>query len=140
MTGCDVFFDSIGDLDFDGTLYRADWPTSTQPGTVPRRLRARQPTSSGQPYPRIQFVTDLSASEQTCDLTTGAGCTVPPPGPGDFYPYWALVRDPELGCTWQFGNVGRGNTFGGESQYGVVNPTTMGGFASKIMRNPNCGP
>ncbi len=139
VTGCDVFFDSIGDLDFDGTPYRADWPTSTQPGTFPGAFAQAQPTSSGQTYPRIQFVTDLSASEQTCDLTTGAGCTVPPLGPGDFYPYWALVRDPELGCTWQFGNVQTGENFGGDAQWGSVTPSSIGAFTGPIMRNPrNC--
>ena len=37
VTGCDVFFDAVGDLDFDGTSYRADWPTSVhaQHGTRP---------------------------------------------------------------------------------------------------------
>ena len=136
MTGCDVFYDSIGDLDFDGTPYRADWPTSTRPGTFPGAFAQAQPTSSGQTYPQIQFVTDLSASEQSCDLTTGAGCTVPPPGPGHFYPYWALVRDPQLGCTWQFGNVQTGENFGGNAQWGSVTPSSIGAFTGPILPNP----
>ncbi len=135
VTGCDVFFDAIGDLDFDGTSYRADWPTSTVAGKFPGSFAQAQPTSSGKPYGRIQFVTDLSASEQNCDLTTGAGCTVPPKGPGHFYPYFTLSFVPGLGCTWQFGNVQTGQTFGGDAQYGSVTPSTIGAFASPIMPN-----
>ncbi len=139
VTGCDVFFDAIGDLDFDGTSYRADWPTSTVAGRFPGAFEQAQPTSDGAPYPRIQFMSTVSASEQNCDLTSGAGCTVPPSGPGNFYPYWTLASTPELGCTWQFGNVQNGLRFGGEAQYGQVTPTTMEGFASQIIQNPkNC--
>src|SRR5262249_4859087 len=35
VTGCDVFFNAIGDLDFDGTSYRTDWPTSVKAGPFP---------------------------------------------------------------------------------------------------------
>ena len=35
VTGCDVFFGAIGDLDYDGQPYWADWPNSVQPGHVP---------------------------------------------------------------------------------------------------------
>ena len=31
-----------------------------------------------------------------------------------------------------------GNTFGGDAQYGVVGPGTIGAFAGPIRRNPNC--
>jgi hypothetical protein len=52
---------------------------------------------------------------------------MPPPGPGHFYPYWTLVRDGRLGCTWQFGNARRtGDSFGGDAQYGSVNPNSIG--------------
>jgi len=106
-----------------------------------RRLGAHPGSAVVSQAPRpLSLVTTVSASEEDCDLTTGAGCTMPPQGPGDFYPYWTQAWDRELGCTWQFGNVRRGNTFGGEAQYGVVDPTTMGGFASEIMRNPSCRP
>jgi hypothetical protein len=136
ITGCLDFF-GFGDLDFDGTSYWPDWPTSTRPHRFPGAF-AQVPLSRGRPYTKLQFVTTVSASEEGCDLTTGAGCTMPPTGPGNFYPYWTQAFDRELGCTWQFGNVRRGNTFGGEAQYGVVRPTTMGGFASPILRNPGC--
>jgi hypothetical protein len=139
VTGCPVFFDAIGDLDYDGTPYYADWPTSTQPGRFPATTPQAQPTSHGQPYPKIQFETDLAATESTCDLTTGDGCNVPPPGPGHFYPYWTLVKDQQLGCTWQFGNAGGiGQSFGGEAQYGQVTFNPPGAFTSPIQPNPSC--
>ncbi len=138
VTGCDVFTNAIGDLDYDGTPYRADWPTSVIPGRFPGAFAQAQPTSLGRPYPQIQFETDLSATEQGCNVTTGADCVVPPHGPGNFYPYWSQARD-VLGCTWQFGNVRTGETFGGDRQYGAVGPSTIGAFASPVTPNPNCG-
>jgi hypothetical protein len=140
VTGCDVFFDAIGDLDFDGTSYRTDWPTSATPGRFPGAFAQAQPTTDGHAYPQLQFVTDLSASEQNCNLVSGEHCTVPPDGPGHFYPYFTEARDSTdgLGCTWQFGNVQSGDTFGGESQYGSVTPTTIGAFAGNIINNPDC--
>ncbi len=141
VSGCPVFFAAIGDLDYDGTPYYADWPTSSEPGRFPGTFVQAQPTSHGQSYPQIQFETDLADTEfaSGCDLTTGAGCTVPPPGPGHFYPYWTLVRDQHLGCTWQFGNAGRtGQSFGGDAQYGQITFNPPGAFTSQIQRNPGC--
>jgi hypothetical protein len=139
VSGCPVFFDAIGDLDYDGTPYWADWPTSTEPGRFPGTFVQAQPTTQGRAYPQIQFETDLADTENGCDLSTGAGCTVPPPGPGHFYPYWTLVRDRQLGCTWQFGNAGRsGRSFGGDAQYGQVSFAPPGAFTSNIQPNPSC--
>jgi hypothetical protein len=99
VTGCDVFFDAIGDLDYDGTSYRADWPTSSQPGRFPGATAPAQPTSNGRGYSRIQFVT----------------------------------------CTWQSGNAGpTGDSFGGDAQWGTVNPHSLGAFQGPIMANPSC--
>jgi len=81
-------------------------------------------------YGATQFVTG-------CDLTTGAGCVLPPPGPGNFYPYFTQARVGPA-CVWEFGNMRNGNTFGGVAQYGTVNPGTLGAFASAIRPNPNC--
>lgn len=41
VTGCDVFFNAIGDLDYDGQPYYADWPLLPvlHPGQGPRQLR-----------------------------------------------------------------------------------------------------
>ena len=140
VTGCDVFTDAIGDLDFDGTSYYPDWPDSVTPDRFPSTFLQLQPTTNGgHRYPQIQFMTDTSASElnTSCDLTSGAGCVLPPQGPGHFFPYWTQARVGGL-CVWEFGNMRNGNTFGGDAQYGVVGPTTLGAFAGPIRSNPNC--
>jgi len=141
VTGCDVFFDAIGDLDYDGTPYYRDWPNSTVPGRFPSPFLQQQPvTAGGHTYPRIQFVTDSSATQfnTNCDLISGSGCVLPPEGPGSFYPYWTLAK---VGgrCVWEFGNMHNGNTFGRDAQYGSVGPDTIGAFAGPIRPNPqNC--
>jgi len=143
VTGCGVFFDAIGDLDFDGTPYRTDWPHSTTVGKnnpFPTPFLQDQPTTSGgSHYASIQFMTDISTSElnTNCDLSTGTGCVLPPKGPGNFYPFFtqAMVGG---SCEWEFGNMNNGNSFGREKQYGKVGPGSLGAFVSKIMSNPNC--
>jgi hypothetical protein len=140
VTGCDVFNAAIGDLDYDGTPYYPDWPSSTTPGPFPSPFLQQQPTTvGGHRYARIQFVTDASATEfnTSCDLITGKGCVLPPKGPGHFYPYWTLA---EIGghCVWEFGQMRNGRTFGGDAQYGSVGPTTVGAFAGRIRSNPGC--
>jgi hypothetical protein len=140
VTGCDVFFDAIGDLDYDGTPYYPDWPDSVTPDRFPSTFLQDQPTTgSGQGYPQIQFVTDNSATQfiTGCDPESGQNCVLPPPGPGHFYPYWTLAKVGGV-CVWEFGNVRNGNTFGGDQQYGTVGPTTLGAFASAIRPNPGC--
>jgi hypothetical protein len=140
VTGCDVFDNAIGDLEYDGTPYYADWPDSTAPDNYPSPFLQQQPTTTGgRGYPKIQFVTDASATEFNtgCDPNTGTGCVLPPSGPGNFYPYWTQAR---VGgqCVWEFGNMRNGNTFGGDAQYGSVGPTTIGAFAGPIRDNPDC--
>ena len=140
MTGCDVFFDAIGDLDYDGTPYYPDWPHSLAPGPFPSPFLQQQPvTAGGHTYPRIQFVTDASATEfnTNCDLVAGTGCVLPPKGPGSFYPYWTLAR---VGgqCVWEFGNMRNGSAFGRDAQYGSVGPGTLGAFAGPVRPNPGC--
>jgi hypothetical protein len=142
VTGCDVFFDAIGDLDYDGSSYWPDWPDSTRPDRFPSTFLQLQPTTSGgHQYSQIQFVTDNSATQlnDNCNPLTGTDCVLPPDGPGNFYPYWtqALVNG---SCVWEFGNMSNGNTFGGDAQYGSVTPETQGAFAGPILRNPQCGP
>ena len=140
VTGCDVFTDAIGDLDWDGTSYYPDWPDSVRPDRFPSTFLQLQPTTNGgHRYPQVQFMTDASASElnTNCDLNSGAGCVLPPKGPGNFYPYWTQARVAGA-CVWEFGNMRNGNTFGGDAQYGSVGPGTLGAFAGPIRRNPNC--
>jgi hypothetical protein len=140
VTGCDVFFDTVGDLDWDGTPYYPDWPDSVIPDRFPSPFLQLQPTTvGGHRYPQIQFMTDTSASEinTNCDLNSGAGCVLPPQGPGHFFPYFTQARIGGV-CLWEFGNMRNGNTFGGDAQYGAVGPGTLGAFAGPIRPNPNC--
>jgi hypothetical protein len=140
VTGCAVFFNAIGDLDYDGSPYYPDWPNSVQPNRFPSTFLQQQPTTNGGArYPAIQFMTDSSATQlnTNCNLVTGSGCVLPPKGPGHFYPYWtqAMVGG---SCVWEFGNMRNGNTFGQDAQYGLVGAGTLGAFVSPVMRNPNC--
>jgi len=140
VTGCDVFFDAIGDLDYDGSPYYPDWPDSTTAGRFPSPFLQQQPTTvGGQRYPRVQFMTDASATEFNtgCNLTTGAGCVLPPKGPGHFYPFWTKAMAGGH-CVWEFGNMHNGNSFGGDAQYGSVGPGTIGAFVGPIRANPKC--
>ncbi len=143
VTGCDVFFDAIGDLNYDGSPYRADWPDSLSVNAAnpfPTPFEQQQPTTTGGAhYSSIQFETDASATEfnTNCKLTTGQGCVLPPKGPGHFYPYFTLAKVADT-CVWEFGNMTNGNTFGGDAQYGSIGPNTIGAFASRIQRNPGC--
>jgi hypothetical protein len=140
VTGCDVFFDAIGDLNYDGTPYYPDWPDSVTPDRFPSTVLQAQPTTGyGKRYPQIQFVTDNSATQliDGCDPTTGASCVLPPPGPGHFYPYFTQAMVDGV-CMWEFGNMRNGNTFGGDAQYGSVTPDTKGAFAGPVRSNPNC--
>ena len=140
VTGCDVFFDAIGDLDYDGSPYWPDWPDSLHPGPFPTPFLQLQPTTvGGRQYPQIQFVTDNSATQlnSACSPVTGQNCVLPPEGPGNFYPYFTQARVGGL-CVWEFGNMTNGNTFGGVKQYGSVGPNTIGAFAGPIRPNPHC--
>ena len=137
VTGCDVFLNAVGDLDYDGTPYRADWPTSVHPNRFPSPFEQLSPMTRGRSYADMQFVTDTSATEAGCDVVSGAGCVLPPPGPGHFFPYWTRAR---VGgrCVWEFGNMRNGNTFGRDRQYGRVGPNTRQAFVSRIQPVAGC--
>ena len=140
VAGCPVFFDAIGDLDYDGSSYRADWPALTTAGPFPSPFLQEQPrTVDNARYPRIQFVTDASATELNtdCNLTSGVGCILPPKGPGHFYPYWTEARVHNT-CVWEFGHMHNGQSFGNDRQYGRVHAGSMGAFASAVQGNPTC--
>ena len=139
MTGCDVFFDAIGDLDYDGTPYYADWPDSTTPNRYPSTFLQQEPTTGGTPYRAFQFMTDSSATQfnTNCNLTTGSGCVLPPKGPGHFYPYFTQAQV-NGSCVWEFGNMTNGETFGGAAQYGSVTPNSLGAFVGPILRDHQC--
>jgi hypothetical protein len=64
-----------------------------------------------------------------CTPTTQSGCTVPPPGPGGFYPYWTKFQVGPAFCALEFGNVsgfGPLNTYGKDAQYGTNQFPTLG--------------
>jgi hypothetical protein len=142
VTGCEPVvgpFAASSDLDYDGTSYWADWPTSLTPNQFPSPFLQAQPLSHGHRYPRFNFETTAPATEATC-MPDGSGCAVPPPGaPGNFYPYWTLARVNGQ-CVWEFGQMQNGNTFGGAAQYGGPSARFFGTLESPIMENANrCG-
>ena len=111
------------------------------------------PTSRGSGYSQYQIQTDAAYSEPNCSVGTPAGCTVPPVGPGGFYPLWSFVQNRghgqsqpangNSGCTIEFGNVTSGpgvNDLGGEAQYGSDQAARLGApeFQGPILPN-NCG-
>lgn len=134
-----------GDLDFDGTGYRKDWPNGSR--RFPQSFRYLGPFTNGHPYAQIQFETDIAASENLCNVGTGAGCKAPPIGSAGFYPFWSLTTKQKLpgvtgrgACLWNFGNVIRHVTvrrFGKDAQYGVADTARYGGtIISKVLPNP----
>jgi len=94
-----------------------------------------------QPFPIIQFETDVSASEQNCQ-PNGVGCVVPPAG-ARFYPFYSLQNgDNSYACTLVFGNLtGPGTqTFGRDAQYGAANLSWFFGQNSGGPRSNPCIP
>jgi hypothetical protein len=144
VTGCldDVF--QNGDLDFDGTPYWPEWPVSATPTNgLPGSFVQWLPTTSGSQYTRFFMQTDIALSESSCSASSTKGCTVPPPGPGHFYPYWSRVTMPSGDCRIEFGNVGSGygvDSFGQDAQYGTDQSKTLGypEFVGPMMSNATC--
>jgi hypothetical protein len=131
MTGClDDLFQN-GDLDFDGSPYWPEWPVGYQPtAKLPGSFVQTLPFSGNAGYSSYFTQTDVALSESSCSGTTTAGCTVPPPGPGNFYPYWSRVAvQGPIRCVIEFGNVSQGqgvNDLGGDAQYGSDQIATLG--------------
>jgi hypothetical protein len=125
-----------GDLDFDGTGYRPDWPDGS--ANHPTSIAYTGPLTRGHTYPNIQFETNVAASEALCDTATGDGCTAPPQGAA-FYPFWTLANQQSV-CVWNFGNVIAGattNDFGKTAEYGVPDVARFAGtLTSPVMANP----
>ena len=117
-----------GDLDFDGTPYWKEWPTGLRTNLHPSSFLEQFPTTNGRSYPQFFFQTDVALSESTCTPKTLSGCTVPPQGPGGFYPYWTQLQGVGR-CALEFGNVSAGfgrNDFGKDAQYGTNQFPTLG--------------
>jgi hypothetical protein len=135
-----------GDLDYDGTTYVADWPNGSS--NFPQSFEYSGPTTNGNAYPSVQYESDGPASEQLCNIGTGANCVEPPVGaPGKFYPFWSITNKETLKgvtgaqpCLWNFGNDIKGittNDFGKDKQYGKPDLARFGGTTiSKVLPNP----
>ncbi|WP_129545541.1 hypothetical protein [Arthrobacter dokdonensis] len=141
ISGC---IDSVyqnGDLDFDGTPYWPEWPTSTRAtAKLPASFIQSPPVSRGRLYSSFMFQTDLALSESSCTATDLSGCAVPAPSsPGNFYPYWSVAKLFGGGCAIEFGNVsGPGaNDFGKDAQYGTNLFSTLGYPEFESAVHPN---
>jgi len=131
IANCQDNVQQNGDLDFNGTPYRTEWPTSAKPTSLyPSSFVQSLPSTNGRQYAKWYIQTDVALSESTCQMSstgTVTGCAVPPsgtevdtPSHTAFYPYWSEV-DTHGTCTIEFGNVSSGkgvNDFGKDSQYG----------------------
>lgn len=142
IPGC-LNFALGGDIDFDGTSYLADWPDGTENNATSTAFRGPLSISGNgkysQPYRKVQFETEVGASETSCtDALTG--CVIPPPGAA-FYPYYSVVGE-GANCAFEFGNLsGEGiNNFGGDSQYGSPKPEWFFGLSSGGVRSNPCIP
>lgn len=146
VTGCLENLFQNGDLDFDGTDYRAaSWPDGTR--NHPTAWQYIGPFGpDGRLYPQIQFQSNVPASESLCNTTTGNNCKVKPLG-SEFYPFWSMNDRQTLGgiralrgaCVWNFGNVlpVTTRTFGKDAQYGVPDVARFGGTSiSRVRANP----
>jgi hypothetical protein len=141
-----------GDLDFDGIPYqKGTWPDGSK--NVPTSFRYAGPfDAAGQPYPQIQFETDIAGSEFLCNTFNGLNCDAPPLA-AKFYPYWSMTNKAGQGigslfkapdCIWNFGASIPGVTvdaFGKDAQYGVSAVSVFGGtLISPIRANPEINP
>jgi len=125
---------------FDGVPYLQNvWPDGNPDHPTP--IQFSSPLTGlgfNQVYSNSAFQTDLPAIENTCDTTTGAGCTLIPTTddstPAEFYPYYSSIsKGLDIGgrihisfCVWQFGATPPGsNDFGKNAQYGSVQPFTV---------------
>jgi hypothetical protein len=122
---------AAGDLDFDGSSYWTEWPTGLSPTSVyPGALLESAPTSDGHQYAQWFAQTDVPLVESSCQdsATNTSGCTVPPPGPGGFYPYFSQVKSGSS-CSFALGHLSTGAgvaDFGGAAQYGSDRYAALG--------------
>jgi hypothetical protein len=131
IPGCLMF--GIGDSDFDGYSYHADWPNGSPNFPTPMYLSSPR-TGGGftSTYNTARFETDLPRIEEpnsggVCDHHTGTGCTNPPPG-AQFYP-WYHLANAGGGCAWAMSNdlPNQISNFGGEqAAWGPLELTDYG--------------
>lgn len=119
---------------YDGAPYVPDWPDGSpnHPGPTTFSSPHFGPNYSSV-YQHAAFASDLPSIEPAiqCSLKTGRGCSHFPltdaGTPATFYPYFSTI--PRGGsCIWNVGTDVPGlttNDFGGNGQYGPVQPTTF---------------
>ncbi|HEU0002255.1 MAG TPA: hypothetical protein VFQ36_15235 [Ktedonobacteraceae bacterium] len=125
---------------FDGQSYQPRWPDgNTKLHPTPIRFTSPLTGSSfSTNYNRYAFETDLAAVEAqfagSCDVLTGAGCSLLPPtddcfgpkgtppcAPAAFYPFYS-IQNVNGRCVWQLGNhiPGSLNDFHQNAEYGTL--------------------
>ncbi|HLZ63513.1 MAG TPA: hypothetical protein VKR06_41800 [Ktedonosporobacter sp.] len=120
---------------FDGVPYQPVWPDGNQT-LHPTPIRFSSPLTGKQDgvnYDRVAFEADLPRIEtNTCDRTTGAGCTLIPTSdkgrPAAFYPFFSTGKKSGkssmsgMGCQWALGNhlPKSLSDFGQNAQYGTL--------------------
>jgi hypothetical protein len=118
---------------FDGVPYQRLWPDGNPDHPTP--IQFSSPLTAGKAgytinYNRTAFETDLPDLESvvgTCNVSTGAGCTLLPVTDdgqtANFYPYFSITLQNAKGipaCRWQLGDhiPGSLTDFGKNFQYG----------------------
>ena len=135
---------------FDGLTYQPVWPDGNtaihpQPFLFSSPLTGQNYNVN---YKQVAFEADLPRIEtNTCDRTTGAGCTLIPTTdkgqPAAFYPFFSTLHGGGNGhgCLWAFGNdQPGGNDLGRNAQYGSLLSSTylaFGGGGATVNRINN---
>jgi hypothetical protein len=141
VTGC-----SYTNTGFDGASYQrlwADGNTSMHP--TPFQFSSPETGPGyGTQYSQAGFETDLPAIESSCNVNTGARCTLIPQTdqglPAQFYPFFSTTAKGGGGCIWQFGNdiPGEISNYGQNGQYGTLlqqSYTNPGGSSSPAFED-----
>jgi hypothetical protein len=149
VTGC-----TYTNTGFDGASYQPLWPNgNTTMHPTPFQFSSPETGAKyNEQYSQAGFEADLPAIESTCDVSTGAGCTLIPQTdegtPAQFYPFYTITKKGGGGCVWQFGNdiPGEVTDFGQNAEYGTLlqqSYTNVGGSSSdqyldfrNIITNP----
>jgi hypothetical protein len=129
-------------LGYDGTSYLPDWPNGSS--DRPTEFIFTSPLTGAHydtNYSSVGFNTDLPAIEDdlgTCDVTTGAGCTIIPPTddgtPAQFYPFYS-TGEALGGCAWTVGQMYPGfstNSYGAHQQYGQLLKVAYSGAGGSV--------
>jgi hypothetical protein len=135
---------------FDGLTYQPVWPDGNT-AIHPQPFLFSSPLTGSNynvNYTRTAFEADLPRIEtNTCDRTTGAGCTLIPTTddgqPAAFYPFFSTLHGNGNGhgCQWAFGNdLPGGNDLGRNAQYGSLLSSSYlifggGGAAHNLINN-----